>query len=157
MEAILINGRTYSFADCRLEIFGLKIVGYTQVDYDDELEIGEGRGASQVALADTKGKYKAEPFKIKAHKSTAKEVRDHIASQSRTGKSLGGVRGTIILQVIDDELGVQTVTASKCRITKPGTNSQSEGADSLMEDITFYVRTIDRDGITLYESDEPGA
>ncbi len=155
-EAILINNKTYDFSACRLEVFGLKRVGFTKADYDDSLEVGEGRGASQVPLASTKGKYKAEPFKITLHKSSGEELRKHIAGQSRTGTSLGSVRGLIILQFVDDELGVQTVTAKGCRVTKPGTSSNAEGAEALMEDWEFYVRLLDRNGITLFESDEAG-
>jgi hypothetical protein len=155
-EAILVNNRTYDFGACRLEVFGLKRVGFTKADYDDSMEFGEGRGASQVALGTGKGKYKAEPFKITLHKSSAEELRQHIAAQSRTGKSLSSVRGTIVLQVVDDELGVQTVTAKGCRVMKGGTSSNAEGAEALMEDWEFYVRLLDRNGVTLYESDEAG-
>lgn len=156
-EAVLINGRAYDFSSCRLEVFGEKIVGFTSIDYNDKLERGEGRGASQVLLAVTRGKYAADPVKIELHKSTGAELRAKIASQSRTGKSLGSVVGTIILQVIDDELGVQTTTMGRCQVNVPGSGSFKEGSDPLMESWEFFCRTIDRDGITLYESDEPGA
>ena len=63
-ESILINGKGYQFSACRLELFGLKRVGFTQADYGDKLEMGEGRGASQVALASSDGVYKADPLKV---------------------------------------------------------------------------------------------
>lgn len=157
MEAILIHERTYEFSACKLDVFGLKITGFTDVSYGDSLEIGEGRGASQVPLATSKGKYKAEAFKASIHRSTGQELRAHIAGQSQDGKSLGGVRGTIVLQYVDDLLGVQTITAKGCRVTKPGDGASKEGSDPDMEAWEFYVKTLDRNGITLFESGEPGA
>lgn len=157
MEQILINGDVYDFSGTRLDAFGFKARGYTAIEYDDGMEYGEGRGASQVPLATSRGKYKAEPLKVTFHRSTGEELRQHIAGQSRTGKSLGGVKGTIVLQYIHDSLGVQTITAKGCKVQKPGTGSSKEGTDPDMEVWEFYVRLLDRNGITLYESDEAGA
>lgn len=156
-EAILINEATFDFGCSRLDCFGLKRVGFTSIDYEDNLERGEGRGASMVALASSPGKYTASPCKITFHKSSGEELRQHIATQSTDGKSLGQVKGTIVLQFIHPTLGVQTVTMSGCKVNNPGTSSAKEGSDPLTEDWEFYVRLISRNGITLYESSDPGA
>lgn len=155
-ESILINRVTYDFSSCRLNVFGLRRVGFTQMDYADKLERGEGRGASQVALASSDGKYTTDPLKITLHKTSGEELRQHIASQSRTGNSLGDVEGVVVLQFVHPRLGVQTVTCKHCKVTNPGTSSHGEGPDPLTEDWEFYVRLIDRNGITLYQSDDPG-
>lgn len=155
-ESVLVNGRAYDFYATRLEVFGLKLVGYSQIDFGDKIERGEARGPSQVALATTRGKYSADKFKLKLLATSGKELRAHLASKSRTGKSTGQVKGVIVLQLLDDELGVQTTTFGGCRPDVTGTASYGEGTDALMEDWEFYVRTIERDGITQYESDEPG-
>ncbi len=156
-ESILVNGKGYDFAACRLDCFGLKRVGFTSIDFSDKLERGEGRGASQVALAVSRGKYVTDPVKIKFHATSGDELRQHVAAQSRTGKSIGSVEGTIVLQLVDDKLGVLTYTFAKCMVNVPGTGAYAEGSELLVEDWEFYVRLIDRNGITLYESDEAGA
>lgn len=156
-ESVLANGVAYDFSCCRLDIFGMKVVGFASIDYADKLERGEGRGASQVPLAVSRGKYSADPVKISLLKTTGAELRTHLAAQSRTGNSIGQVKGTIVLQTVDDDIGVQTTTFSRCQPNVPGSGGYKEGSDPLMEDWEFYCRTIDRDGITLFESDEPGA
>ena len=155
-ESILINGEVYDFYSTRLNIYGLPIVGYTSVDYSDKIERGEGRGASQVALASSRGKYSADKFKVTVHRTTGEEMRQHIASQSDDGRSIGNVKGTIVLQLDHPVLGVQTVTAKDCKPDVPGTGSAKEGSDPLTEDWEFYTRLIDRNGITLYDSSEVG-
>lgn len=154
MESILINGEHYEFSSCRLDIFGMKIVGFTSVDFNDKIERGEGRGASQVALSSGRGKYSTDPFKVSLHRSTGEELRRHIAAQSKSGKSLGNVKGTIVLQYVHDELGTQTVTGKECKVNVGGTGASKEGTDPDMEAWEFYVRLLDRNGITLYESEE---
>ncbi len=156
MESILVNGKTYDHSCSRLDVFGMKVVGFTSIDYGDKIERGEARGASQVALGVTKGKYTTDPCKITLHKSSAAELRKHIAGQSRTGNSTGNVKGTIVVQFVDDELGVQTHELIDCRMNNPGTGSSKEGSDPLTEDVEFYVRLIKRNGVTLFESDEAG-
>jgi hypothetical protein len=155
-EAVLVNGKAYDHSSARLDIFGLKVVGFTSIDYNDKLERGEVRGASQVPLGTTRGKYSADPCKITVVKTTAEEIRTHLAGLSRTGNSTGSPKGTIIVQYIDDELGVQTHELIDCRLNTGGASSSKEGADPLTEDLEFYVRLIRRNGRTLFESDEQG-
>jgi hypothetical protein len=155
-ESVLINGREYDFSACKLDVFGMKIVAFSKVTYADALEIGSQFGASQVELADTKGVYKAEAFKLTLSKSTGADLRTHIAAKSRTGNSLGGVRDTIVLQFVDDVIGVQNVIAKGCRVTNPGSGDHSKSPDPLSEEWEFKVKTLSRNGITLFESDEPG-
>lgn len=156
-EAILINRETYDFSDARFSIFGLKRVGVTSIDYSDKLERGEARGASQVALGVSKGKYTTDPVKVTLHRSSGEELRQHIAQLSRTGRSLGGVTGTIFFQFVHETLGTQTIVCKGCKVNVAGTGSAKEGSDPLTEDWEFYTRAISRNGITLYESDDPGA
>jgi hypothetical protein len=150
-EAILINGDVYDFSATRLDCMGLKRVGFTSIDYGDKLERGEGRGASQVALGVSKGKYSTDPVKITFHRSSGEELRQYLASKSSNGRNLGSVKAPIVLQFIHETLGVQTITFKDCRVNVPGTGSAKEGSDPLTEDWEFYTRLIDRNGIVLYE------
>ncbi len=155
-EAVLVNGKGYDHSGTRLDCFGMKVVAFTSIDYNDKIERGEIRGASQVALGVTKGKYTTDPCKLTVIKTTAEEIRTHIAGQSRTGNSTGSPKGTIVVQYIDDDLGVQTHELIDCRLNTGGSSSSKEGSDALTEDLEFYVRLIKRNGKTLFESDEEG-
>jgi len=155
-ESILVNGKAYDHSGTKLDVFGKKYVAFTSIDYGDKLERGEARGASQVALGVTRGKYVTDPCKLTVHKSTAQEIRDDIASQSADGVSFGNVKGTIIVQYVDDEIGVQTHELVDCRLNTGGTGGSKEGSDPNTEDLEFYVRLIRRNGKTLFDANQEG-
>lgn len=156
MESVLINGRAYDFTSAKLYVFGMKIVGFTSVDYGDKVERAEVRGASQVPLGTTRGKYSCDPCKITLLKSSSNELRSFLAIQAGP-RAMSDIKGTIVLQFIDASMGVQTVTLKDCQVNVPGTSSSKEGTEALTEDWEFYVRLIDRGGMTLYSKLEAGA
>jgi len=58
MDAPLIQGKRHSFSTIRLKVNGKDRIGFKSLDYDDELEEGEMRGAGSELLGTTEGDYK---------------------------------------------------------------------------------------------------
>ena len=149
------NGRAPPWIEPRRKVPQKCVQGGELVVYRDAQGL-ENAADGQVALGVTKGKYTTDPTKLTLEKSTSEKLRAHIAGQSRDGKSTGNVKGTIVVQYVDDEAGVQTHELLNCKTNVDGKASHKEGSDVLTEDWEFYTRLIKRNGKTLFESDEAG-
>ena len=59
MDGPLINGKRFAFSSIKLKVREKDRIGFKSLDYDDELEEGEMRGAGPELLGTTEGDYKA--------------------------------------------------------------------------------------------------
>jgi hypothetical protein len=119
----LVNGYYHQFASIELDLDGDTVVGFTAIEYSDNIERGDVRGARRQRLGVTRGEYKADA-------SLEMYRRDFYELLNRLGD--GWMDRVFPIHVTYGEDGQPLVTDELVRCRFKGTeNSHQQGNDPL--------------------------
>jgi hypothetical protein len=142
----LINGNRFQFSNIELDAQGFRFKGFTEINYQDSLEIGDVRGASQIALGETEGEYSAEG-------SATVFRREFDQLTARLGDGYGMIRFPITITYANPGEATTTDRLPAVRIAGVE-NGHSQGTDALTMQITLKILApIERNGRRLVRRD----
>lgn len=119
----LINGHRYSFSSIEATFNGKKYIGFSAINFDEELEPGEVRGASAELLGRTRGDYKTSG-------SYEMYLQEDEVFIEALGDGYGEVSFNITVMYAEDNSPVIQKTLIGCRIKK-GSHGHTKGTDGL--------------------------
>jgi hypothetical protein len=149
-DQLRVNGNIVSYGSIKAKIDSDLFVGFTSIGFAHKRErtFVYGMTPDQAPRARTRGKYTAEPIKLKGPKSTFQAMRQALAAKSGDGRSYGDVEFPVVLQLIEQEES-HTIEFDRCVFTG-ASNSFEEGAEALMEEVELSCFHIIEDGLTLF-------
>jgi len=144
MQVPLINGRRYSYAsieisitrgDAKTEIF----VDISEINYADNLEVGDIEGTSRMFVGFTSGVYRPENTTFNIAKSSGQKLIDAI------GDGWLGSNVSMSVKYADhgEPLNVDDITGMIIGIS----DGHSSGPDGLQQTVTLKTFKIVRNGI----------
>lgn len=152
-DAIRVNGNLYSFGSISAKVDGEPFTGFTAIDYGDKVVTskGYGLGVAQGPRGRTRGRYETDEVKLTGYRDSAQALINSLSLRSLNALSYGTVQFQLVVQYI--ELANLPITAvlDRCRIVGV-TESNAEGPDALMTDLTIDCMAIFRNGKTLFDS-----
>lgn len=150
---VIAGGLLYSFGSVRVKIDGDRIVGFTEISYDDKRTRAKGYGsvASQGSLGKTRGKYEVSPVKLICHAHTARALFAKLAEKADDGKSFGNTEFSISVEASEAGLGSVQDEIFGCHIESPS-KAVKEGPEPNMVEITVDAQYIVHDGFSLFDN-----
>jgi len=145
----LIQGHRYSFASIEALFNGLKILGFTSINYEDSLEPGKIWGSRPQKIGRTRGKQdpKAEVEMLKL------EWEQFKLTLGAAGVGFGEASFNIIVVYAEQPYApVTTDTLIGCRITNVKDASQ-DGTDASKVTLTIDPMTILHNGVPMVTPD----
>lgn len=148
-----VNNRLVAWSSYVLTFNGLRYQSFSEVNYGDKLEFAQGYGqsSSHRPIARTPGKYVPDPLKFKFFQHGSTQLIQDIASWSPDG-SLGSAIFPIVLQYYEVGLPAHILEFLDCSFVTM-TETVSESAEAMMDEIEFSTQGILRDGIALFRPD----
>lgn len=156
IDKVNINGNLFDFGSQELTFDNDVIVGYTSVSYSGEKRTrtkGYGAGRSRKPRGRSGGKYEPPAVKIKFYLDSWAKVMAWAAARSPDGKSYGNVEFPAMLQFVEPGLDTHVVKFERMCIVEVGGEGE-ENPDPNMIEIGFDVMSVERDGLTLYDSSQ---
>lgn len=120
----IINGFYHQFASIEADIGGTVFNGFTAIEYSDNMERGEARGAAPHLLGRTKGDYKLGDCSIELYRKQFKELLDQL------GDNFYVTQFPVRVNYAEDGQPAQTDTLVRCRFSKREFSGQ-QGSDPL--------------------------
>ena len=137
----MMDTNELSFASIEANFGGRVIAGFSAIDYSDELEPGEVRGASPRVLATTRGNEK-----FTATATMRKAEFENYRALLAAGQGYMEARHPITVTFFEIGASAPIVDVLHgCRITK-AQDSHKQGNEGLMVAITYHVMRIMRAG-----------
>lgn len=154
INGLNVNGDDFSWGSIVIKLGNEVFDAFTKVSYSDKRtrSKGYGGGKHHAPTKRSKGKYEVEPAKITGYKKEFARMRNVLAALSPDGTSYGDVEFPIIIQFEEDDGTVHQVQLRRAVWFEDG-SSHDEGPDLLLEEVSFDIMGIIRDGKTLYSSD----
>ena len=155
---ILANGKQYGWGSVILVLASgqIEVEGWTEVTWGHKRTRtkGYGQGRHHAPQVRTSGKYEVDNVKIKFRKDHADALRLGLAAMS-SGVSYGNVVFPIMIQLVEDDV-VSSIEFRDATVAVEG-GTMTEGPDGIMEEIEFDIMRALLNGLTLYDSDQPGS
>jgi hypothetical protein len=138
VDTPLINGNRYSFASIELNVAGRRFIGFSEINYSDNLEPGEVRGAHAQPLGHTQGDYSSEAS-ITMYEEEFNELLDVLGDNFRSA------RFSVVVSYADEGQKVVTDEIVGCHIGQIE-KSRSQGTDGLGVPVTLHPHFIKWNG-----------
>jgi hypothetical protein len=157
-DGIRVNGNQYSWGSIILKIGGDRFYGFSEIGFADKRERAKayGLGRHQAPRGRSRGKYTTDPVKLKGSRGSVQEVREALAALATDGVSYGDVEFDVVVQYVESSDSSETpmiVEIERC-VWASNSTSDTEGSDTLNDDIELDCMLIRRNGLTLFDSSE---
>lgn len=155
-DPVRVPGYVHGWGSCLFKFEdGTRINGITKFGYGDSRKRTKGYGAGrhQAPTRRSAGKYEVAPGTTDLYKETAQAIRNKLAALAEDGASYGN---TIVqIELICTEPGAADIMVElhDCVIDEDKSD-HSEGPDGLMDQLSWDVMRVVRDGKTLYDGTE---
>lgn len=132
-----VLGHYFSFASIEAIVNGLRIVGFTAIDYSSSMEIGKVYGTKPQKLGTTRGKQDAEGS-LEMHMQDWENLRTSLGA---SGVGYGEVRFAIVVQYAELGTPVKTDILEGCRITNTE-YTNADGTDATTVKLTLDIMRV---------------
>jgi hypothetical protein len=149
-DEIRVNGKIAD-GSIVIKLRGKEYSGFTEISYDDGVEVGKVWGLSKFRgpRGRTRGKYDASDASLKGPKSTIEELFKDLKSISDDG-SISGPEFPITVAYVDGTKSYVD-TLKQCRVLKRKAGPPAaDSADAVIDELTLSVMSIDWNGNTLF-------
>jgi hypothetical protein len=153
-NVIRINGKAFDASSTIIRIAGFRLMWAKSIKYGQKRTRAKvpGFNRSQASIGYTSGTYEAEDAVIAIYRNDARELRDFLAKRAKS-PSYGDARFPIIVQYSEPGLKEVKDELLGCSMVGDGGGAEAGTADASIEDATFQVTRMKRNGKVLHAFD----